>query len=205
MPDDAGVRALFDRPYVLMFATVEVALPDGGALRLLDGSGSVTFAGRTFTGLDPTFGALASLEAIADGMGDDAPGIRLNFNPPTADAAAILAGQDMQGRTVLVWVGALNTVTGVVIPDPLLVFAGEVDQGILSVGLGSRTISLEVVSVWERLFEDSQGVRLTNAFHQSAWPGELGFEFVTDVQRQLPWGSELPRPMVVTDALYTRP
>ena len=70
------------------------------------------------------------------------------------------------------------------------------------IGLRGR---LEAVSVWERLFDDGEGVRLTNAYHQSAWPGELGFEFVTAVQRQLPWGADTPRPSVIADALYTRP
>jgi hypothetical protein len=184
---------------------VEIALPDGGWLRLLDGSGVVSWGGKTFAGLDDTFGALESLDAIADGFGDEAPSLRLGLSPRTTSAAAILAGQNMQGRTVLVWLGALDPATGQPKETPLLIFAGEVDQGVLQVGLGTRKLSLECVSVWERLFDDYEGTRLTNAYHQSAWPGELGFEFVTAIQRQLPWGADAPRPNVVADAIYTRP
>jgi hypothetical protein len=205
MADDATFYAQFDGPHLLLFVGVEIQLPDNGWLRLLDGAGAVSFSGKTFIGDDPTFGVLDTLEAIADGFGDEAPSIRLGLNPKTASAGAILAGQNMQGRPVLIWLGVLDPATGAPKEPPLLIYWGEVDQGILHVGQGSRKLSLECVSVWERLFDDGEGVRLTNAYHQDAWPGELGFEFVTGVQRQLPWGGETPRPAVVSDALYTRP
>jgi hypothetical protein len=204
MPDDSAfLSGQFDRPSLLVFVAVEIALASG-FLRLIDGSGSVTFAGRTFAGQDPQLGVLNSLEPITDGFGDNAPGLKISINPPTSDAAAILAGEDMQGRSVLLWLGVLDPYTGTVVPDPVLVFVGEVDQGILTVALGTRGIDLQCVSIWERLFDDAQGVRLTNAYHQAAWPGELGFEFVTDIQRQLPWGADAPRPVAVSDALTVR-
>jgi hypothetical protein len=203
-PDDSAfLSGQFDPPSLLFFVAVEIELTSG-YLRLIDGAGEVTFLGRTFIGLDPQFGVLASLEPIADGFGDSAPGLRLGINPPTPDAAAILASEDMQGRTVLVWIGTITAATGAVVPDPVLVFDGQVDQGVLTVNLGTRLLSLDCVSIWEYLFDDAQGVRLTNAYHQAAWPGELGLEFVTTVQRQLPWGSDTPRPQVVADALTIR-
>jgi len=204
MADDTGPLAAFDRWHVTMFAAVEIGLPGGGFLRLLDGSGQVTFGARTFLGLDPEFGSIATLASVTDGVGDEAPTLSIGINTPTADAAAILGGQDMQGRIVYLWLGAFSPISATVIPDPLLIFAGEVDQATMQIGRGSRTLILDCVSIWERLFDDFEGVRLSNAFHQSAWPGELGFEFVTDVKRQLPWGADTPRPQVIADALYTR-
>lgn len=205
MADDATFYDNFANPFVLMFVGVEIQLPDNGWLRLLDGSGVVTFSGKTFTGKDPSFGVLSSLEAITDGFGDSAPSLNIGINLATADGSAILGGQQMQGRTVQVWLGALNTATGAPVGTPLLIFLGEVDQPVLTVGSGTRTMNLACVSVWERLFDDSQGVRLTNAYHQAAWPGEKGFQFISTVQRQLPWGSDTPRPQVTVDALYVRP
>lgn len=203
MPDDATFAA-FDGPAVVMFIAVEIELPSGGQIRLLDGAASVSFGGRVFVGLDPQYGVLTEIDAVSDGVGDEAPGLRIVINPATPDAGAILAAQDMQGRHVLMWIGAVDPATGAVLPDPILVFAGEVDQGVLRIGIGQRQLSLECVSVWERLFEDGEGVRLSNAFHQLAWPGELGLEFVTDVARQLPWGSNIPRPWINSDVLYVR-
>jgi len=205
MPDDATFYGQFDAPSVRLFVAVEIQLPSGGWVRLLDGAGTLTFNGKTFVGDDPDFGVLDTLDAVTDGLGDEAPSLRLGINPKTASAGAILAGQDMQGRAVLVWLGAVDPATGQPNATPLLIYWGEVDQGILMVGLGSRKLTLECVSVWERLFDDAEGVRLTNAYHQDVWPGELGFEFVTGVQRSLPWGSDTMRPGVVQDAMYVRP
>jgi hypothetical protein len=204
MPDDTGLfSGQFDPPSILVFVAVEIELASG-YLRLIDGSGQVTFGGNTFVGLDSTYGVLAGLEAITDGFGGTAPSLNITINPPTADAANVLAGEDMQGRTVNIWLGVLPWPGAVNTAPPVLVFSGQVDQGVLAVGLGSRSIALNCVSIWELLFDDAQGVRLSNAYHQAAWPGELGFQFVTAVTRQLPWGADTPRPQVVADALTVR-
>lgn len=203
MPDGTTYLAdQFGGPALLAFIAVEIEL-DQGFLRLIDGAGQVSCLGRTFYGQDPTFGVLANLDPITDGMGSQAPGLNVTINPPTADAAAILGSEDMQGKSVLIWFGVLSPNAGVV-QDPLLIFNGQVDQGVLSVGAGTRSIALACVSVWELMFDDQQGNRLTNAWHQSAWPGELGFEFVTAITRQLPWGADTPRPQVVADKLTVK-
>jgi hypothetical protein len=204
MAYDATQQAQFDGPNILYFAGVEVQLTSGW-LRLLVGSGAVVIDGKTFVGDDPTYGVLSALEMVTDGMGNNAPAIRVTVNPKTADAAAELASQDMQGQSIFVWIAALDRTTGGSLDEPVLIFSGEVDQGVLTVGQGTRSLALDCVSVWERLFDNDDAVRLTNAYHQTAWPGETGFEFVTDVNRALPWGQDLPVPAVIKDTLYVRP
>jgi hypothetical protein len=201
---DGTLRAQFDGPEILYFAGVEIQLASGW-LRLLVGSGVVTLDGKTYVGDDPNYGVLSALEAVTDGMGSNAPALRVTINPKTADAAAELAGQDMQGNAIFVWIAALDRTTGGGLDEPVLIFSGEVDQGVLTVGQGMRSLALDCVSVWERLFDNDDAVRLTNAYHQSAWPGETGFEFVTDIARALPWGQDLPVPAVIRDTLYVRP
>lgn len=194
-----AMEAALGRAAPLIFVAVEIQTTVG-VLRLLDGSSEVTFGGRTFRGEDPDYGSLAQVDAIEDGAGDEAPAVQVIINAPTTMAASQLASADMQSRPVLIWVGVINPVNGEVDGEPFLTFAGEVDMPTLRVGQGSRSVALDCVSIWERFFEDFEGVRLTNAFHQSVWPGELGLEFVTDVKRSLPWGSDSPRPDVVRDA-----
>jgi hypothetical protein len=204
MAYDATQRAQFDGPNILYFAGVEVQLSSGW-LRLLVGSGVVTIDGKTYVGDDPTYGVISALDPVTDGMGNNAPALRVTINPKTADAAAELAGQDMQGKSIFVWIAALDRTTGGGLDTPVLVFSGEVDQGVLTVGQGTRSLALDCVSVWERLFDNDDAVRLTNAYHQAAWPGETGFEFVTAINRALPWGQDLPVPAVIKDTLYVRP
>lgn len=185
---------------VLMFCAVEIVLPSYD-LRLLSGPGQVTFGGRTFVGRDDTYGVLGGIEEIADSEDGEAPEINLTILPPTMTAAAVLASASAQFSAVTVWVGAMDLITGAVVPDPMVVFAGEVDVPTLSGDESARALQYSVTSVFELLFEVDEGANLNNAFHQSVWPGELGFEYVTEVQRQLPWGAETARPAAVRDVI----
>jgi len=115
--------------------------------------------------------------------------------------SATLASAAAQFSAVTIWVGALDKVTGAVAADPHVLFVGEVDVPTLSGDAESRSLQYSVTSVFELLFEVDEGARLNNAFHQSVWPGELGFEYVSEVQRQLPWGAETARPAAVRDVL----
>lgn len=195
-----ATAAAFGARAVLMFCAIEIDLP-GGALRLLDGPGQVTFDGRTFLGEDPIYGTLGGVESVTDGIESDAPEITVTILPPTMTAAATLASAAAQFSAVTIWVGALDKVTGAVVADPHVLFVGEVDVPTLSGDAESRSLQYSVTSVFELLFEVDEGARLNNAFHQSVWPGELGFEYVSEVQRQLPWGAETARPAAVRDVL----
>jgi len=186
----------------LIFFAVELVLesesPDV-TLRLIDGSiADVTFSGMTFSRKSETYGTVNVPEPLKDGIGDEAPHLTLTFFPPTNLAAADLAAAALQGSPVRVWWGAINRTTGQPIGTPELFFSGEVDQPTLHVGQNSRSVEIDCASVFERLFENDEGIGLTNASHQTFWPGELGFEMVTEVERQLPWGQNAPRPSTVT-------
>jgi hypothetical protein len=182
-------------PTVAIFGAVEILLP-GYTLRLLDGAGAVTFGGRTFVGLDPTFGAIDSIEEISDGGGDEAPAVTLTLNPSGDAAAATLAASNMQGSQVSMWIGAVDPATGLVVPDPLLVFLGSVDVPTIKSASDGRQIEFEIVSAFEQFFFDDEGSRLSDTFHQTIWPGETGLAGVTGVDKQIYWGVESPRPSV---------
>jgi hypothetical protein len=180
---DAALRG----PAPILFGAVSIELP-GRQINLLDGAGMVTFGGKTYVGRDPTYGTLASIENLTDGMGDDAPALTITLLPASDAAAADLAAPTMQGAPVTIHLGALDRLTGLVIPDPTLLFLGELDVPVLrSTGTG-RSLDYEVVSAFERLFTDDERVRLSPGFHRSVWPGEAGLDFVTGVQETVFWG-----------------
>ena len=54
-----------DRP--LVFGALKLDLP-GGSACFLDGGGEVSFGGSTFRGTDATFGTIAGLDTIDDGV-----------------------------------------------------------------------------------------------------------------------------------------
>ncbi len=171
----------------LVFGAVSIDLP-GASVNLLDGAGMLTFAGRTFVGQDDTYGVISDVEDLTDGTGDSAPAFALTLIPSGDASAAALAAPGMQGSPVMVWMGAVNKQTGVPIPDPHLVFIGELDVPTLKADEDGRTLDYEVVSVFERLFEDDESARLSDGFHQSIFPGELGYKFVTGVAQPVYWG-----------------
>lgn len=172
---------------VLIFGAVEINLPGGVNLRVLDGAGEIVWGGGTFLGRDPTYGVLAGIDPPEDGVGDQAPSMSLQFHPPSSAAAGTLAAPSMQGSRVRMWLGALSA-TGAVVADPYLLFDGELDVPALSVSKGTRVLDYEVVSGMERLFENEEGMRLADSFHKSIWPTEAGFAHVTGIVKTIVWG-----------------
>lgn len=180
---DAELRT--DTP--LVFGAIAIDLP-GYQVNLLDGAGFLTFGGRTFVGQDDTFGVIAGVEDLSDGTGDNAPAFSLSLIPSSDAAAATLAGPAMQGAPVLVWVGAIDAISGQPIPDPYLIFAGELDVPALKTDADGRTLDYEITSVFERLFEDDESARLSPGHHRSIFADEAGVDFVTGVDQPVYWG-----------------
>jgi hypothetical protein len=180
---DVALRA--DAPTV--FGAISIDLPDS-QVNLLDGAGLVTFGGRTYVGEDPTYGVLSGVENLTDGTGDSAPAFSLTLLPSGDAAAAALVAPTMQGSAVRAWVGAVDVLSGLVVPDPHLLFLGELDVPSLVSSEDGRRLDYEVVSVFERLFEDDESARLSPGFHRSIFPNEAGLDFVTGVDQPVYWG-----------------
>src|SRR3546814_7291421 len=127
----------------LVVGLLKIELPDA-TIRLRDGSGQLVFDGETYTGRDPVFGSLAAVEAIEDGVGDEAPALNFTLLPASDAASAELASPDMQGSVVSLWLAAVDRATGAVIPEPLLLFTGELAQPPLTVDRsGEHTSELQ--------------------------------------------------------------
>ena len=169
-----------------VFGAVSMSLPTG-EVNLLDGAGMLTFGGRTYVGQDDTYGTISDVENLTDGTGDSAPAIGLTLLP-AGDAAAALASPTMQGAPVAIYLGAVNPVTGAVIPDPYLIFLGEIDVPALVSSEEGRRLDYEIVSVFERLFEDDESARLSPGYHRSIFPNEAGLDGVTGVAETVYWG-----------------
>lgn len=204
-------------PVVCDFVAVEVILPFY-SLRLLDGASQVTWQvphyvngvleSRTFYGEDATYGTMAGMEGVTEGLGTSAPRLRFRINPPTLAAAAQLNLPGNQGSSIRMWYGCVDLATGAVIPDPDLLFWGWLDQPRFVGGVDTpQGVEYDVASAMELLFAAEEGQRLNHAMHLRVFPGELGLQYVNEVERQLPWGVDTARsPMIAsTDGGYTPP
>jgi len=180
----------------LIFGSVEINLP-GYDLRLLDGSGVLQVDGQAFFGEDTIYGVLESIDELTDGLGDESPALSINLLPASEASAGQLSSPTFQGSRVRVRVGAVDRLTGISIGDYLL-FDGEIDVPVLTVGQRRRALALECVSSFERFFDNDEGARLSDSYHQSIWPGETGFANITGIEQTIYWGVANPSGTVKT-------
>lgn len=184
-----------ERP--LLFGSVEINLP-GYDLLLLDGAGELMVGGRKFVGLDPVYGALDSIKGLTDSIGDSAPSVSLGLIPSGDVALASLVDPLVQGATVTIAIGCIDMMTGTAVSAPYVLFTGELDVPTVKWGSRDRRLEYRVVSAAERLFQVEEATRMTDAFHQSIWPGELGMSMVSYVEDYVPWGQKLDLTAVET-------
>ncbi|MDF1506479.1 hypothetical protein PYV61_26225, partial [Roseisolibacter sp. H3M3-2] len=157
------MQAALGERIVTIFGAVEMLLPEH-ELRLLSSAGAVSFGGHRFVGRDPTFGAIDSIDVLDDGVGDEAPEITITLNPAGDAAATTLSSPAMQGALTSFWIGAVDPLSGAVIPDPLNVFLGTVDVPTIRSSAEGRKLELSVVSAFEEFFMDDEGARLSDTF-----------------------------------------
>lgn len=188
---DPTLTAALGQDGAWLFGAIKMELP-GKTLCLLDGAGVLSFGGNTYAGEDAEFGTIAALDVISEGMGDDAPEVRLSLNPADGTALATLCNPAMQGSRVSIFVGVANIATMAPIGTPELIFLGEVDVPRMGSSGEDRSVEYTLVSIFERLFEVDEGQRATDGFHQSIWPGETGLDGMTGTANKLYWGTKVP-------------
>lgn len=174
-------------PSPTVFGAVSIQLPDA-TVNLLDGSGILSFGGRTYSGRDDTYGVLAACEDLTDGMGDSAPALSLTLLPASDAAAAALSAPEMQGSRVEIYLGAVVPQTGAVIADPILLGLFELDVPTLGSDDGGRELEYQLASVLERCFVDDEGQRLAPGRQRAIYANDAGLDDVTAVAATINWG-----------------
>lgn len=191
-------------PSLGVFFAIELDLPAVGiipakTLRLLDGSGSMTFSGMTFIGQDADYGAWAGVGgAIEEAMGQASPKLKVTFRGLSLTAIEQLCAPSVQGSNANLYWGFFNPATGAVIATPVLWFAGSTDVGHITATDQTVDVDMDIVAQSEWFFLNQEGARLNSSWHQQFFAGEVGFAFVDGVTHQIPWGMKGPRPDQVT-------
>lgn len=165
--------------------------PGGVVIRLSEGS-EIKWGAETYYSLDPSFGALAAVDALEEGQGVEVPAMQLTLLPLSISSAASLLQPGAQQSRVRVWVAEYNPYSATVSNsgDPL--FDGFLDQASLVHGSEGLELRAQVVANTERLFELNIGNSLNATFHKSIWPGETGEDNATGLSRPVAWGVESP-------------
>jgi hypothetical protein len=195
MSYDPALKAALSGDTVHTFCAVEIVHPVLGTIRLLDGDGFLSIGGNIYLGNQAGVGSMGPVTASDDGEASEAPTLSVTILPETSLIGVDLSSPLAQGAPVTCYAGAFDPVTGGVVGTPYVWFVGEVDVPNLPVDDGGG-VTFECVSGFERFLETDEGFTLSHAFHQTIFPGEMGFEYVTDVELQMPWGQDGVRPVL---------
>lgn len=196
------------RPYFVTAFLFEINLPIK-TVRILDGSGEVYWKNAVWRGSDDIFGSIATVDALQEQIGTEAPVMRMKMFPQDNFSLSYITDPAQQGTEINIWWAVIDRSSGLVVGEPYLVFGGELDAAEADSDKTETSMTLDIASVWERLFITGEGRRLNNANHQRVWKErasqERGFEYVVAIQRNEPWGYGGARPALVADTIGGAP
>ena len=168
---------------------MSVAFPTGTA-RWSDG-GYFVFEGQTYRSSDPVWGSIASVDAIAEGLGDELPSTGFSVFPANDTPVATLDSDALQGSRVKVYIAEFDAPSGQ-ITEAELYYDGRIDRSVLEIGKGLRSVHFEVGTMIERLLLRNSGNSISAAWHKTLWPGEPGHDQATGLKTPVAWGVAAP-------------
>jgi hypothetical protein len=152
---------------------------------LWNGYGNLVYNSTTYLGLG-TFGTISPVEETTDLA---ARGITMKLSGvPTANVSLALT-EDYQGRECSILFGALSPTAGTLISSPVTVFSGRMD--VMQISDDGQTAEI-IMTAESRLmdFKRPREVRYTDEEQQNLFAGDLGLEFVNDIQEKaIYWGN----------------
>lgn len=172
---------------------VKIEFPDTTIVRWSEGA-ELKWGAEVYRPRHATYGAIASAETMAEGIGNEVPAMQLTLHPPSTAAAADLVQPGAQKAQVRAWTVRYNPDTATVLDAPSVtpLFFGFLDQARLVRGPGKFELVTSVVSQLEYLFARNAGNWLSPTFHKFVWPGETGEDQATGLVLQDAWGVEAP-------------
>lgn len=187
---ESTLKAAWRQDAATLWHAVEIVYPDF-TLRLCD-AGFIEIGGNLFEAEHATYGTLGQVEAFRDGGQDVAGSARITLQPPSGAAMRALTDRAAQMSPVTIYAGAFDPATGLIVGTPERPFVGYLDTGSESIGAGGWAVTLECITGEDRALDAGEGLRMSDPVHQSIWPGEKGFEFVTGVAEPVWWGVKPP-------------
>lgn len=173
-----------------LVALMRIELP-GRTVRMCDG-GFIYWGVDLYDCIDELFGTIGGAESFEEKVGDEAPGGKLSFLPPSASAGAALSNPAFQGARMRFWLGEYDPMTGRIIGTPDLAADLSIDTATVKASRGARVVDIEFESAAKRLFMVLRGNALNDRFQQSCYPGELGMSNATGMPRSTAWGAATP-------------
>ena len=165
----------------ILLANLQFSTP----VYLWSGYGSLGFGGVTYLGIG-TLGTISPVEETTDLA---ARGIMMRLSGvPTVNVALALT-ENYQGRACTILFGALSPTAGTPISSPVTVFQGKMD--VMQISDDGQSAELTMTAESRLMdFKRPREIRYTDEEQQNLFAGDVGLEFVNDIQEKpIYWGN----------------
>ena len=165
---------------VYPFFAIEL-LFDSGPLRLWTGVGEATIDGDTYVGT----GDLLSVSSIEETTELAVKGATITLSGVPSEVIALALQSPYQGRVCNIYFGVVD---GNTYNNLTQIFSGYMDEMNIEETPETSSIELKVENKLIDL-ERARTRRYTSAYQKSVYPGDLGLDFVEDLQdKKVVWG-----------------
>ena len=160
----------------VMFSTTPVYITDAWR--------DISWGGNTYTALGHLLG-FSNIEETAD----------LNVSSITAQLSGVdqslisaVLGERYIDRVLRIYKAFLND-NMAVIANPILLFEGRMDAPVIEENPddGTCTVSVQANNIWVD-FERTSGRHTNHEEQQHYFPGDKGFEYVSELTKEIIWG-----------------
>ena len=157
---------------------------DSGVLRFTDAHRAILWGADTFTAV----GAVLRIDAIVETADAQITELGATLSGVDQTLIAVVLAQPLIDRRMVIYKGFLNSSDALIAdPGPIFdgrIFASGIDEDPES---GSCVVSVRAASHWAD-FERRPGRHTNHEEQQLFFSGDLAFEFVSEINRQLYWG-----------------
>ena len=156
-------------------------------VRVTDAGVNIIWGGNTYVG-----GDLIEVDPIPESAELRTAQVRVRINGVQLARIAQFLAYHYLGRKLRIWRAWFDD-AGAIIVDPMVFFIGELDEPTFHEDPEARTATIEwlCTSPWGD-FERRNGRHTNHAEQQLHFPGDRGFEYVSDAAKPVSWGRPGP-------------
>lgn len=175
----SAVLNALDDDVISPFYAVELLFDSPNEIRLWTGVGNLTYESNTYTGT----GSLLGISEVQEAGDLSVRGANITLSGMTSEVVSLALAEPYQGRVCNVYFGITSDTTALT-----EVFSGYMDQMNIQEDPDTATIELTIENKLIDL-ERPRVARYTSAYQKSVYAGDLGLDFLEDLQdKEIVWG-----------------
>ena len=161
------------------FFAVELLFDSPNEIHLWTGVGDLDYDGKIWTGA----GNLLDISSVNEAADLAVRGATITLSGMTSEVVSLALQEPYQGRVCNIYFGVTSDTTALT-----QVFSGYMDQMNIQENPDTSTIELTVENKLIDL-ERPRVARYTSAYQKSVYAGDLGLDFIEDLQdKEIVWG-----------------